>query len=295
MRRLRKRFYIQLVIALFLVVVGLPIAAGCATTYKLLYPPCSTVSTTPGDFGLSFDDISFHASAGGTVRAFFVSGTNGATIIIIPTTRGGRGDRLHLANLFAQNGYSVLTYESRRCADMGPISLGYKEVSEVGDALAYLRTRSDVDPNRIGVTGFSSAGATAIMATARYPEIRAVLAEGGYGDLWDGAVGNDPNPLVTLYRWGMRGSYRLITGISIDKLSPLDVIDQIAPRPILLIYGTNEPGLPDARRQVAAAGDNAELWIVEGAGHGHYLDIAGDAYTTQVLTFFNNSLRDSPS
>jgi dipeptidyl aminopeptidase/acylaminoacyl peptidase len=296
MRKLRKRFYIQLVIALFITLVGVPVGAGALSTYKLLYPACVEDRVTPGNFGLPFDDVRFPAQAGGTIRAYFMPGSNGATIIIIPTTNNGRGRRLHLANLYAQHGYSVLTYESRRCADMGPISLGYKEVSEVGDALAYLRTRPDVDPNRIGVTGFSSAGATAIMATARYPEIRAVIAEGGYGDFWDGVIGVDDDQVLTiLYRWGIRLSYRAITRVSIDKLSPIDMIDQIAPRPILLIYGSEERSLPGARRQLVTAGDNAELWVIEGAGHGHYLDIAGDTYITRVLNFFDNSLRNSPS
>jgi pimeloyl-ACP methyl ester carboxylesterase len=78
--------------------------------------------------------------------------------------------------------------------------------------------------------------------------------------------------------------------MDINQLSPVDVIGDIAPRPILLIYGSQEISLPGGRRQKAAAGDNAKLWIVEGAGHGNYVDVASAEYERRVVTFFDEAL-----
>jgi uncharacterized protein len=269
---------------------------GSLTTYHLLYGACGEHPTTPGDFGLSWEDVQFKSHESGDFRAYFIHGTNGATIILPPTTNGGRGTRLDEAALLAQHGYAVLIFESRRCAaQKGPLSLGYKEALDVGDALKYLHSRADVDPARIGIIGFSSAGASAVLAAAQYPEIRAVVAEGGYGDFAEGAVGiqhNDTNVLGTIYKWSIGVTYRLITGLDIDQLSPIDVIGQIAPRPILLIYGSRESTLDDARRQLAAAGDNAQLWVVEGAGHGDYRQVAPEEFEKRVILFFDNALLD---
>jgi pimeloyl-ACP methyl ester carboxylesterase len=83
--------------------------------------------------------------------------------------------------------------------------------------------------------------------------------------------------------------YRLMTGYDLSVLSPVSVIDEIAPRPILLIYGTAEPSLPGARLQLAAAGENAQLWEVPGAGHGGYMDVAPAEFERRVIAFYNSA------
>lgn len=288
-RRIR---FLLLALIIILLAAGLtPGLAGFVTTYALLHPPCAASATTPADFAHAYEDITLQTRAGKQIRAYFITGSNRAAIIIPPPYAGGRGTRLDEADVLARHGYGVLTFDSRRCADMGPLSLGYKETDEVGDALVYLQARSDVD--EIGILGFSSAGATAVMAAARFPAIRAVIAEGGYGDFAEGAVGiNDGRGSIIeqLYKKSIGITYRLITGIDIDKLSPIDVAGQIAPRPILLIYGSLERSLEGARHQQDAAGANAELWIVQGAGHGDYLQIAPEAYEQRVITFFDHAL-----
>ena len=72
-------------------------------------------------------------------------------------------------------------------------------------------------------------------------------------------------------------------------LSPVSVIGEIAPRPILLIYGTNEPALYGARLELAAAGPNAELWEVEGAVHGNYQYVAPEEFEQRVIAFYNRA------
>jgi dipeptidyl aminopeptidase/acylaminoacyl peptidase len=172
---LRSRRFRFLFLALILLSVGFtPVMAGFVATYSLLYPPCGAQAKTPGDFGHTYEDITLISRTGKPIRAYFIPGTNRAAIIMPPAYASGRGSRLDEADVLARHGYAVLTFDSRRCADMGPLSLGYKETDEVGDALDYLKKRGDVDPDRIGILGFSSAGATSVMAAARFPAIRAV-------------------------------------------------------------------------------------------------------------------------
>ncbi len=292
-RRYWRRLVTLTAVAVLLTVIGVPAGAAFITTYALLNPPCGESGQTPGDYGYVWEDVTLKARAGGSFRAYFIPGTNGAAIIIPPPYGGGRGNRLHEGDVLARHGYAVFAFESRRCANMGSLSLGYKETDEVKDALDYLRSRGDVNPERIGVLGFSSAGATAVMAGARFPEIRAVIAEGGYGDFAEGAVGlstGDGSPLEMIYKWSLAASYRVITGISIDRLSPQDMIGDIAPRPVLLIYGSRERSLSGATNQLAAAGENSGLWVVEGAQHGNYLAVAPQEYERRVIALFDNAL-----
>lgn len=277
-------------LAVALTVFAVPSLLGFATAYRLLYAPCDEDGRSPGDFGHAWEDVTI-AGRAGSFRATFIPGTNGAAVILPPAAASGRGNRLHEADVLVRHGYAVLAFESRRCAGMGPLSLGYREIGEVGDALAYLEARADVNPAQIGVLGFSSAGATAVMAAARYPALRAVIAEGGYGDFAEGALAlGTGGPLEVLYKEAIALSYRLLSGVELAKLSPQSVIGQIAPRPVLLIYGSRERSLDGARAQFAAAGANVALWIVDGAGHGDYLAVAPEEYEARVIAFFDAAL-----
>ena len=132
------------------------------------------------------------------------------------------------------------------------------------------------------------------MAARQNEQLRAIIASGGYADMDD--IINTPSSmplLVDLYRFGLRSTYRIIIGNSITTLSPVSQIADIAPRPILLIYGSEESSLDGAYQQLEAAGDNAELWVIEGAGHGNYISAAGDEdYFDRIQSFYDAHLLD---
>jgi hypothetical protein len=284
-------------LALSLGLVSLPAWYSVPLTLALLHAPCTDAGTMPASSSEAWEEITLQARAGGSFRGYFMPGTNGATVIIPPAGSDGRNGSLPIAEILLRHGYAVFTYESRPCTDIRPFSLGYQEVDEVADVLDYLLSRPDVDPHRIGIRGFSSAGATSIMAAARLPALRAVVAEGGYGDFIENGVAVHPQAdLITRLFWaGFRGSmgltYRLVTGHSIRALSPVSEIGKIAPRPILLIYGAREPSLAGGRQQLAAAGTHTMLWVVEGAGHGQYLQVAPEEYESRIVDFFDEALK----
>lgn len=244
-----------------------------------------------------YEEVRFLSTESGTdyTPAYFVpgSGRDGAVVLIVPTNQA-RGERAFEWMAYHDAGYHVLTFTGRGCLS-GVNTLGYMEAFQVGDALAYLATRPDVDMNRVGAHGFSQAGAAALLAAARYPAVRGVVAQGGYHDFGDELDNNTASErlgiLGGLFNFGGRFAYRLRTGWDVGVLSPISVIGQIAPRHILLVYGTDEPGLRGARLQLAAAGENAELWEVNGAGHGDYVMVAGDEYARRVVAFMDRALK----
>jgi pimeloyl-ACP methyl ester carboxylesterase len=69
---------------------------------------------------------------------------------------------------------------------------------------------------------------------------------------------------------------------------PIDVISQIAPRPILIIHGEFDEMAPLALAEqiYAAAGEPKQLWVVEGAGHRGLREQAGDAYAKRIVDFY---------
>jgi fermentation-respiration switch protein FrsA (DUF1100 family) len=292
-----RRYWLRLlravIVALVLAIVIPPFLLGSVTILGLTHPACNP-GGNPGGFSPRYEDVQFDSTNGLKEQGYFIPGSNRATILIAPAYSGGRGAELDVAKVFNDAGFNVMTFNSRACTSHGWISLGYQEVEDVQAAYRYLQSRPDVDATRVGLHGFSSAGATVIMAAARMPEVRSISAEGGYDDYPTTlGVGQGGDIFIQLYQLGALSAYRLVTGDEMYVLSPISVIDKIAPRPLLLVYGSLEVSLPGARAMLERAttvGVNAELWVVEGADHGDYLAVAHDEFVRRLVAFHEAAL-----
>lgn len=291
-----RRYGILLLLVTVSSLICLPSGLGVLSAVVLTNLPCDSATRSPDDFGddYQWESVTIPAEDNQSFEAYIVHGNNGATIIYPPTLGNSRSSRLNEALPLNDAGYTIVTFEARPCAGMGPISLGYNEARDINATVSYLGTRDYTDANRIGIHGFSSSGAAALMAAAQNEQLWAVIASGGYADMDD--IINMPTTaplLVDFYRFGIRNTYRLIIGSSITNLSPISSIADIAPRPILLIYGSKESSLAGAYQQLEAAGDNAELWVVDDAGHGDYISVVGDdVYFGRVQAFYDKHLLD---
>ncbi|HNS38522.1 MAG TPA: hypothetical protein PKM01_12120, partial [Anaerolineaceae bacterium] len=78
-------------------------------------------------------------------------------------------------------------------------------------------------------------------------------------------------------------------GHSPRQISPLDTLPHLAPRPVLLIFGEFEADNNRAFDQLAAAGPAAQMWIVPGAGHGGYAQLAPLEYEQRIIAFFDSA------
>ena len=180
-----------------------------------------------------------------------------------------------------------------------------EQVADIRNAVTYLETRPEIDPNRIGLFGVSFGGALGVDAAARDERIRAVVT---VLSPMDGAAMLRGSRRE--YEWvELLGELtedrrqRVITGrgTSTDHFSPptpersrtsalsqapippiplacldairefrpLDIVDRIAPRAVLLIAATLDPTCPVEHSQLAyeAAGSPKRLVVIESAEH----------------------------
>jgi dienelactone hydrolase len=127
----------------------------------------------------------------GTLCAPATSGKHPAILLL-----GGSdgGDPLATtAAAFGHRGY-VAASIAYFAAPGVPATMQDIPVETVGDALAALKRRADVDSRRIGIMGISTGGEFALLAASTYPDIRAVVAVVPSPFAWQGIAQSASTP-----------------------------------------------------------------------------------------------------
>jgi uncharacterized protein len=153
---------------------------------------------TPRDAGLQYEDISFPATDGVTLKGWFIPKEgNGGPGPVVAFVHGwlwnrlgnvegrvpfqDRGvDFLPATKALHDAGYHVLLFDVRHHGESGrgraPLTYGPRETRDFIGAVNYLRGRADVDGERIGAIGTSMGGNIVIMGTSQCQPIKALLA-----------------------------------------------------------------------------------------------------------------------
>jgi dienelactone hydrolase len=256
-------------------------------TQAVLHPGCQGDRASLAEYSYEAEAVTFPSRNGPTLRGWLTRGNAHPEIVIIvlPGHAGNTRYALGDALMLAEAGYSTLIYEHRSCADPAlAASTGVREADDLLGAADFLRARGDVA--HIGALGFSEGGTAILLAAAQEPALEAVAAMGGYASLRDDILGP-----VDQHGWYDRLMRRVVLwmleleGVPLDAASPVEVIGQISPRPLLLIYGEYEAA--NGQALYAAAGEPKDLWIVPGAGHGGYAAVAPDEYGERIARFFD--------
>lgn len=268
--------------------------AGIAWMYSwaVLHPGCQGDRASLEVAGFAAEPIEFASRDGPVLRGWFTVGDSHpeTAIIVIPGHAGNSAFAVPDASMLARSGFSTLIFEHRSCADPSlAASTGYYEAYDLLGAVDYLKTRPGV--KHIGALGFSEGGTATILAAAQEPALEAIVAMGGYDSLDNDILdpGSELGPLDQVVRRLILVSTGLQLGIPARASSPISVIDQIAPRPILLIYGEYE--VKPGQALYDAAGEPKALWIVPGAGHGGYQPAAPQEYELRIVTFFEETFQ----
>ncbi len=290
---------VRLILFALLCTVGilLLLSLGLSHMYvkALTQPGCADYQQLPHDFGLTeFRSVEFYTSDDVSLSGWLVPGHNGATIMLLDG-KGTRSAMLPEGAMLSRHGYGLLLFDWRGCAAgrEQPHTLGYRETLDVMAAADFLLRESNGE--QIGVLGFSLGGAAAIRAAAMHPDIAAVVAMGNYHDLEAEIRGaGDEHPLLSaILENQIVWLFQRETGVSFARApEPVELVAQISPRPLFLIFGELEESLPPASGQLLyrAAGEPKELWIMPEVGHGGYLQAEPEEFERRVVAFFDSAL-----
>jgi len=252
---------------------------------------------TPGDFGLRFEDAGVVTADGLSLVGWYVPSTNGAAILALHGYKADRGELLNDAQMLARHGYGVLLASIRAhdLSDGTLITFGQHEMKDLAAWFAWLRTRPDVDPRRIGVLGNSMGGTLGIRFAAEQPGIAALVAHSAFSSLTDTLetsvrffTGLPPFPFVPLITFFAERE----AGFSVDEVDAKRWIPKIAPRPVFILQGGADVVISKAsgERLYQAAGEPKELWFEPKVGHASFDGALPGEYERRVTAFFDKYL-----
>jgi poly(3-hydroxybutyrate) depolymerase len=254
----------------------------------VVYWPRADCCDSGRDLGRAYEEVEFKNAEGDRLEGWYVPSENGAAIIVLHGSFGNRTGTVGHAKMLAEHGYGVLLFD----LSQDNWALGWDAETDVAAAIAWLQTRPDVDPNRIGGLGLSLGAEALLQSAARLPDLQAVVADGAgmrsYNEYqlleetkdWD----------QTVPQWLMTHVIELFSGQDAPPTLE-DLVPLIAPRPILLIAADGRPDEIELNHiYYAAAGEPKTLWEVEDTGHTDAFEHYPDEYAARVIPFFDESL-----
>lgn len=188
--------------------------------------------------------------------------------------------------LLVDAGYRVLTFDYRGFGNSTPKRKTNEGMArDAMAALAYVRSRTDIDPDRIAVFGHSMGAAYALSMGADAQRagqpLRAVVAASGFSS-WRRAA-DAVVPVV-----GLLIAYT-------DGRDPIDSVAQLGPTPLLITHCPNDDVMPvenskRMHRAAIRAHVPATLLLNAGEATGHELPyVWNDDFGRDILAFIDSN------
>ena len=251
----------------------------------------------PDALGLSYESISFRTSDKITLRGwFFPSDTpKSPAILYAPSTANDQRSGLSLVKPLHDAGYGVLLFSYRGYgeSDGDPLGFSYgaRESLDVDAAANYLHNIQRTPA--IGAIGHSAGAVAIILSAARNPHIDVVVAASPFASVEEIWTTNRPKAIPTpIYDLMMRTS-ELRKGFERSQVRPVDVIGQIAPRPILIIHGMNDQRITEEQvlALVNQAGEPKEMWWMGSLSHAEVRSIGIENHIGEIIQFLDEAIQ----
>jgi dienelactone hydrolase len=243
-----------------------------------------------GTLGLPHVDVTLRTSDDLDLPGWYVPSKNRAAVIVFP----GRENKQKYAHMLARHGYGVLLFDRRGegRADGDPEGFGWNFDKDVRAAIAYLKTRPDVAPGRIGGLGLSVGGEMLLETAADSRELAAVVSEGAGARV----MSEEMADLSGAGKWfsapllAMKTASVALFSDSTPPDNLEDLIPRIAPRPVFLINAAHNEVDQKATEYFAAAREPKQQWLVPRGGHTGGISAMPREYERRVVRFFDRSL-----
>jgi len=180
-----------------------------------------------------------------------------------------------LAERICQEGLAVFIFNFRGTGNSGGNldMLGWTR--DLGTAIDYLCTLSEIDRSHLSLLGFSGGAAVSVFVASQDKRVSSIVAcacpsEFTFLTNFD----NAPAVIDRFYRIGAIRDKDFPPSVEewvngFGRVSPIKYVAGIAPRPLLLVHGGADElvDISHAYKLYARAGEPKQIIIVDGAGH----------------------------
>ena len=257
--------------------------AGCAEQF--FYHPDRVIYETPARAGLAFEDVRFQSRDGTRLTGWFlpaigVSSPRAAKATVVHFHGNAQNMSTHwrFVDWLPRAGYNVFVFDYRGYggSEGSPTPLGLVEDSQA--AIRHVRSRADVDGDKLVLFGQSLGGTNAIAALGSGDRqgVRAAIIESTFASY--SSIASEK-----VYGGGMLMS---------DTYSADRFIAALVPIPVLFIHGTNDGVIPahHSERLFALAGQPKAFWKIDGGGHTEAFGARyGEQYRARLLKYLSDN------
>jgi alpha-beta hydrolase superfamily lysophospholipase len=215
-----------------------------------------------------------------------------ATIALFHGMRGHRGQLSERLRFLTAAGYRCVAFDHRAHGQSGGrhTSFGYYEARDVDAVATLVAQRWPHQPRcALGI----SMGAAALCFAPLARHFQALVLESLYPDLasaFDHRVGGLFPAWFRHFQRGIVWVTERRLGMRLHDVKPVARIRSLAPRPVLLVTGSEDPyaSPADVRQLYERCHEPRLLHIVPHAGHADVCEKGGSAYAGQVLRFLKS-------
>ncbi|MGZ8256531.1 MAG: alpha/beta hydrolase [Gallionella sp.] len=259
---------------------------------QVFFQPHHHLVNTPTQFGIAFQNETFHAQDGTELNAWFMPALGAPHGTILFLHGNAENISTHFRNVawLPAAGYNVLALDYRGYGASDGVSTLAGVQQDIDAAMRHLLTHPNVDAQRVAIMGQSLGGALAIFYSAHsaYREqIRAVISDSAFSDYR--IVARE-----AMAKFWLTWSLQWLPWVAIDNdYAPLAAVAEISPIPLLLIHGTSDSvvNASHAHALYAAAKNPKQLLLTDTE---HIQALSRPLVRQQLLEFLQRSLAITP-
>ncbi|WP_454907735.1 alpha/beta hydrolase [Variovorax gossypii] len=260
--------------------------AGCVQS--MFYYPDNVRYETPDVLGMRYEPVQFTSADGTRLSGWFLPAADRknpkeakGTVVHFHGNAQNMSTHWRFVAWLPKQDYNVLVFDYRGYgqSEGKPEPKGVFEDSNA--ALNYVRSRQDVDPERLFVFGQSLGGTNAI----------AVVGSGNRAGVKAAAIESTFYSYSSIANDKFKGAGLMVS----DEYAASKYVAAVSPIPLLFIHGTADQVIPveHSKRLLADAREPKRLIEVQGAGHLEPMTTLrfGSAYRKALTAFFESSMQ----
>jgi len=293
-----KRFrFIKPITILLLLLSVVYLAISSYIAYDLWHPVRNALHTTPAAYGLEYEDVEFTSAVDSIpLSGWFMDSSGTKTVLVMHGSNSVRDNYIgmEVSRALIQHGYDVFAFDFRGHGESGGDigALGALETRDISGALVYLKGRGVAE---VGAFAISMGAATELLAAPDHPEMRAIIADSSFADLFT-VLDKERvrSGIPSFFNPGVLLASKVWFGIDPLENEPKRALARLGDRPVLIIHSSLDPLIPVNEayelQKAGANNPNVELWVAQGSGHVTAFADNKEEYLRRVMAFFDKNL-----